>query len=124
MAFATRICTALIIVTPLLAFALQPRQQSSYNFDGTCSQDQQNSVGDYLDDMQDLAKAATGPSEASNAGNSWYKAWWGTYESGMLLNEKINTRFEKLSVWKTNKGTSRTFSCDDDSECCNRGIFP
>lgn len=122
MAFSTRICAALLIVSPLLSFALEPRQQSSYGFE-SCSQTQQNNVDDYLDDMQELAKAATGPSEATNAGNSWYKAWWGTYESGALLSEKINTRYEKLSIWKTNKGTARTFSCDDSSTCCQAGVF-
>ena len=117
-----RICAALCLIFPLLTFALETRQQSSYNFDG-CSQDHQNSINDDLDDMQELAKAAVGPSEASQAGNSWYKAWWGTYEQGALLNEKINTRYHKSSVWKTNKGTSRTFTCGGTANCCRAGVY-
>ena len=117
-----RICAALVLIFPFLAFALEPRQQSSYNFD-SCSQDQQNQVDGYLDDMQALAKAAIGPSEATNAGNSWYKAWWGEDEQGALRNEKINTRYEKLSVWKTNKGSSRTFTCSGTATCCSAGVF-
>ena len=117
-----RICAVLFLIFPFLTCALVTRQQSSYDF-ASCSPDQQDQVNGYLDDMQELAKAAIGPSEASKAGNSWYKAWWGTDEQGALLSEKINTRYEKLSVWKTNKGTSRTFTCSGTATCCSAGVF-
>ena len=114
----------LMFAIPIFASVLEPRQQSPYDFSG-CSQDQKNMIEGYLDDVQELAKAAVGPSEATKAGNYWYRAWWGTYNPNveMLLNEKINTRYEKLSVWKSNKGTSRTFACNPEATCCDSGVF-
>ena len=109
---------------PIIAGGLESRQKSSYDFSG-CTQDQQHKIDGYLDDVQELAKAAIGPSEATKAKNHYYKAWWGTYDAKakMLLDEKINTRYEKLSRWKSNKGSFRTFLCDPKAFCCNAGVY-
>lgn len=109
-----------ISATPLIS-----RQETGYHF-RDCSLDEQKSIESSLDDMQELARAAIGPSEASNAGQDWYKAWWGTYDSGrvgMLQNEKINTRFEKLAAFKK-AGRGTTFVCDRSSSsfCCKKGF--
>ena len=113
-----------IFALPIVAGELESRQQSSYDFSG-CTPDQQHKIDGYLDDVQELAKAAIGPSEATKAKNHYYKAWWGTYDAKakMLVDERINTRYEKLSRWKSNTGTSRTFVCDPKAICCNAGVF-
>ena len=111
-----------VVVSCIPTTPLIPRQESRYQF-VRCSAEQQKSIESSLDDMQELARAAIGPSEASNAGQDWYKAWWGTFNSsevGMKLNEKINTQFEILASFKR-RNTGTVFSCDQDQSCCKMG---
>lgn len=112
----------LTVVSCIPTSPLTPRQQSAYDFRG-CSIEQQTSIDNMLDDVQELARAATGPSEASNAGQDWYKAWWGTNDGKMLQDEKINTRFEKLAAFKKRLGTGTTFACEPNAFCCTQGVF-
>ena len=114
-----------VTISRIAASPLVPRQQTAYDFRG-CDAGQQTSIDNVLDDMQELAKAAIAPSEATNAGQDWYKAWWGTYDSnkkGMLVDEKINTRYEKLAAFKNRKAKGTTFACDTTATCCNAGVF-
>ena len=90
----------------------------------SCSADQEEKIDRYLDDMQELARAAIIPSETPKASFDYWRAWWEEYNSSeaRIKNDVIHRRYEKLSGWKHYEGKERTFSCNFNAACCNAGV--
>ena len=90
----------------------------------SCSADQEEKIDRYLDDMQELARAAIIPSETPKASFDYWRAWWGEYNSSeaRIKNDVIHRRYEKLSGWKHYEGKERTFSCNFNAACCSAGV--
>ena len=91
----------------------------SIGFEG-CSATQKTLIHSYLRDMVKLAEAGRDATEiAPGHETAVYKAWWG-YEPANgkgLVNERINTRFHKLSTFITNPRKDIIFNCKDNTGC-------
>lgn len=89
----------------------------------SCSTDQKERTDRYLNNVQELARAAIVPSETPEASFDYWRAWLGDYSSSeaRIKNEVIHSRYEKLSEWKHYAGKERIISCNCNAACCSAG---
>jgi len=74
-----------------------------------------------LKDMQDLAFAAVGASEAS-LHSAAQLAWFGAEDGQRVTMEKINTRYTKMANFLSNVPVKDVhFDCSSPNQCCNAG---
>ena len=88
----------LVLFSSALASPLLEKRHS-YSFVG-CDAGQQNIINEVLDDMEALAAAAVQNSEAGIP-SAGYEAWFGDGSGQKISDENVNTRFHKLSIFKT-----------------------
>lgn len=105
-------------VPSILAAPLEPEllpRSGSISYNG-CSAGEQTLIQFALQDAQKLAVAGASASEATNSGSAAYQAWWGTSQS-LLTNERLNSRFEKMSAFLVNPRKDITFDCANTKGC-------
>jgi hypothetical protein len=106
---------SLVCSAPLDA-ELLPRS-GSINFEG-CSAGEQTLINFYLKDMVKLATAGAASTEvAPGTESDTYKAWWGAQSSEGLINERLNSRFEKLAGFLNNPRKDIYFNCVSGTGC-------
>ena len=111
----------LVLFSSALASPLLEKRHS-YSFVG-CDAGQQNTINEILDDMQDLAAAAARNSEGGIP-SAAYEAWFGDGSGQKVSNENVNTRFHKLSIFKTSVPKKDVaFDCTEKSPCCSLGLY-
>lgn len=83
-----------------------------------CSATQKTLINSYLRDMVKLAKAGADATEvAAGHESAVYKAWWGAQPDDGLINERVNSRFEKLAAFITNPRKNVIFNCGKNTGC-------
>ncbi|OCL01632.1 hypothetical protein AOQ84DRAFT_383527 [Glonium stellatum] len=114
-----RLWPFLVLCSSTLASPLLEKRHS-YSFVG-CDSGQQNAINEILDDMEALATAAVKNSE-SGAPSAAFTAWFGDGTGQKISNENINTRFHKISIFKTSVPKKDVaFDCTEQSPCCKSG---
>ena len=111
----------LVLFSSALASPLLEKRHS-YSFVG-CDAGQQNIINEVLDDMEALAAAAVQNSEAGIP-SAAYEAWFGDGSGQKISDENVNTRFHKLSIFKTSVPKKDVaFDCTEKSPCCSLGAY-
>jgi hypothetical protein len=105
-----------LVCSAPLDVELLPRS-GSINFEG-CSAGEKTLINFYLKDMVKLAAAGAASTEvAPGTESDTYKAWWGSQSSEGLINERLNSRFEKLAGFLNNPGKDIYFNCGSGTGC-------
>src|SRR3569833_3498941 len=84
-----------------------------------CTPSDQKLIQIFLKDTQKLAKAGADASEMPPGKETdVYKAWWGTQATAPgLINERLNSRYEKMAGFVNNPRKHVIFNCDKNLGC-------